>query len=92
MASSNGQGMSYPWDALNKLSKLVSWLLKGYSSTRDQVAVDISAEMLTERGQLWAPSVNIEAKYPALPDHDGIQYLFYKTLFSPVLLLQLLKS
>ena len=52
--------------------------MKGYSSSHDHGYfgrdVDQGCNKVDElkTSQLSAPSVNIEAKYPALPDHDSM--------------------
>ena len=57
--------------------KVEEW---GYSISSRSVSTGYAALMLTEGAwvdlssthKLWAPSVNISAEYPALPDHDSM--------------------
>ena len=47
-------------------------MLKGYSSSHDQVVLDIRQRCRLRMVKVDESSVNIEAEYPALADHEEI--------------------
>ena len=61
----------------NESCRVPTSLLKGYSLSHDQVALDIwqrcrSKVLKLDKSKTLAPSVNFEVEYPSLADHEEI--------------------